>query len=365
MIRFLSFLFLVSFTPHPGRPRAECGSDPIFMTSEQMLAHCEAKWGSRTSTVAQCVTNLRLAQAEATDVEILERIGEGEERDQAILASVDELGRKVDRLAAAQARPASQTSPTATVATTTASGVTYARTGGAAWAPVAQPTVVSIHSLNGMVPDTLHITDLTHSNARSTCGGVGATFVVFYDHGTPIGNVYAPREPPPASSRSTTTRTPTARRTERSWRWTSRPRPTSTSPGASPTTSRSATCAPARRSRSRASRSRPSTTRLSATRPPPPARSGATATPAPAAAATSPSRPTRSAGCGDTSGNDHDPVRGRYPMWFCYGGVFCLRETYHLCHPERAKRVEGSRMIRDPSARPWYGLGRDDTGNHA
>ncbi|MEK7620415.1 MAG: hypothetical protein AAB413_04235 [Patescibacteria group bacterium] len=196
MIRFLSFLFLVSFTLTPAALAQSADPDPIFMTSEQMLAHCEAKWGSRTSTVAQCVTNLRLAQAEATDVEILERIGEGEERDQAILASVDELGRKVDRLAAAQARPASQTSPTATVATTTASGVTYARTGGAAWAPVAQPTVVSIHSLNGMVPDTLHITDLTHSNARSTCGGVGATFVVFYDHGTPIGNVYAPAGAP-------------------------------------------------------------------------------------------------------------------------------------------------------------------------
>ena len=69
-------------------------------------------------------------------------------------------------------------------------------TSAVAWTPVHQPTVVSIHSLTGMAPDTLHITDLEHPTARKTCGGEGASLVVFYDHGVPVSNIYAPAGAP-------------------------------------------------------------------------------------------------------------------------------------------------------------------------
>lgn len=75
-------------------------------------------------------------------------------------------------------------------------GVTYTRIGGAAWVPVAQPTVVSIHNIGGMVPDTLHIEGLNGSSLRQTCGGVGAPLVAFYDHGVPVSNVFAPEGAP-------------------------------------------------------------------------------------------------------------------------------------------------------------------------
>ncbi len=68
--------------------------------------------------------------------------------------------------------------------------------GSTAWAPVAQPTVVSIHSLVGMAPDTLHITGLENPTARKTCGGEGAPLVVFYDHGVSVRNIYAPSGAP-------------------------------------------------------------------------------------------------------------------------------------------------------------------------
>lgn len=167
-------------------------ADPATMTGKQMLALCEAKWGSRISAVAQCVTSLRFAASEARDEQIVAQLDEGEERDRDILEGVDKLRSSVARLEVAVQQPA----PTAASGATTSTGVTYTRTGGAAWAPVHQPTVVSIHNLTGMVPDTLHITDLTHSNARSTCGGVGAPLVVFYDHGVPVTNVYAPNGAP-------------------------------------------------------------------------------------------------------------------------------------------------------------------------
>ncbi len=193
LILFVVF-FLSTLTPAFAQ---EAQADPTAMTPEQMLEHCEQKWSGRISIIAQCVTNLRLAASESRDEQIVIELEEGRERDVEILDRLDGLSASVDRLAAAQQRPAT-TSPSATVATTSSatSGVTYTRTGGATWAPVTQPTVVSIHSLNGMVPDTLHITDLTHSNARSTCGGVGAPFVVFYDHGVPVSNVYAPAGAP-------------------------------------------------------------------------------------------------------------------------------------------------------------------------
>lgn len=158
--------------------------NPVSMTGEQMLAYCDARHGSyRTATVAQCVTGLRFKKAEATDAAIVERLEKGETRGSAIIAAVNKLGDKVDGLAAAP-RPATTQPPT--------SGITYTRTGGAAWAPVHQPTVVSIHSLTGMVPDTLHIEGLNGSGLRQTCGGVGAPLVVFLDHGVPVSNVYAP-----------------------------------------------------------------------------------------------------------------------------------------------------------------------------
>jgi len=165
------------------------------MTHSEMLAQCEAKYGNRISAVVQCVTNLRLAQAEATDTAVLARLDEGEERDEAILERLDTIADSVDRLATQTPATTQQPAPQAT-STTTSGGVTYARTGGAAWAPVAQPTVVSIHSLTGMAPDTLHITALDHPTARKTCGGEGAPLVVFYDHGVPVTNVYAPQGAP-------------------------------------------------------------------------------------------------------------------------------------------------------------------------
>lgn len=187
----LFVLFLLStFTPAFAQ---DAMPDPATMTPSQMLAHCEAKWGSRTSAVAQCVTSLRFAKSEATDAVVLARLDEGEKRDQAILQSVDELGRKVDQLTATQQRLATQIQPPAA---TTSGGASYARTGGAAWALVAQPTVVSIHSLVGMVPDTLHIKSLEHPTARQTCGGVGAPLVAFFDHGVPVSNIYAPAGAP-------------------------------------------------------------------------------------------------------------------------------------------------------------------------
>ncbi|MBI4257121.1 hypothetical protein HY626_03655 [Candidatus Uhrbacteria bacterium] len=184
MIKFLSLFILFLSTLNQAIAQES-------MTHTQMLAHCEAKWGSRVSAVAQCVTNLRLAQAEATDVAIVARLDEGEERDGEILERLDTLTESVDRLVTS----ASQSTPTATSgaqARPIPSGVTYTRTGGAAWAPVAQPTVVSIHNIGGMAPDTLHITSLEHPTARKTCGGEGATLVVFYDHGVPVSNVFAP-----------------------------------------------------------------------------------------------------------------------------------------------------------------------------
>lgn len=184
-------LFLSTLTPAFAQ---DATPDPATMTGEQMLAHCEKKWGSRTSAVAQCVTNLRLAASESRDEQIVAELEEGRERDGEILDRLDDLSDQVADLAETQQRPAT-TPPPAAVATTSG-GVSYALTGGAAWAPVAQPTVVSVHSLEGMVPDTLHVTDLTHSNARSTCGGVGATHVVFLDHGVPVTNVYAPAGAP-------------------------------------------------------------------------------------------------------------------------------------------------------------------------
>jgi hypothetical protein len=69
-------------------------------------------------------------------------------------------------------------------------------TNGIAWTPVVEPTVVSIHSLTGMVPDTLHITHLDASNSRQNCGGLGAPLLVFYDHGVPVSNIYAPAGSP-------------------------------------------------------------------------------------------------------------------------------------------------------------------------
>lgn len=122
-------LFLSTLTPAFAQ---DATPDPATMTGEQMLAHCQEKWGKRASTVAP----------------------------------------------------------------TTTSGVSYVRTGGAAWAPVAQPTVVSIHNIGGMAPDTLHITSLEHPTARKTCGGEGAELVVFLDHGAPVTNVFAPAGAP-------------------------------------------------------------------------------------------------------------------------------------------------------------------------
>lgn len=163
------------------------------MNPEQMLADCEQKWGNRISAVAQCLTNLRLAQAEATDVAIVAELEEDEERDQAILASVDELGDKVERISSAFEAARAVHNPSQP---TLATGTAYTQTGGAAWVPVAQPTVVSIHNITGMVPDTFHITDLDHPTARKTCGGVGAPLVAFFDHGVPVSNVYAPAGAP-------------------------------------------------------------------------------------------------------------------------------------------------------------------------
>ena len=76
------------------------------------------------------------------------------------------------------------------------SGVAPDASVGAHWTPEVQPIVVSIHSLTGLVPDTLHITDLEHPTARKTCGGEGAPLVVFYDHGVPVTNLYAPQGAP-------------------------------------------------------------------------------------------------------------------------------------------------------------------------
>lgn len=63
---------------------------------------------------------------------------------------------------------------------------------GANWVKIYDPTVVSIYNIESMANDTLHIMDLNHSSARNRCGGVGANLVAFFDHGIPVGNVYAP-----------------------------------------------------------------------------------------------------------------------------------------------------------------------------
>lgn len=200
LVSFFSTLNQAAAQAAPTATSGDAEPDIMTMTGEQMLAHCQDKWGSRLATVTECVTNMKLARGEEVDIAVLARLGKGEKRDEEILERLDGLGRKVDRLAATQQRPAPTPAPTVASGTattaTTPTGVSYARTGGANWAPVAQPTVVSIHSLEGKVADTLHITDLEHPNARSTCGGVGAPLVVFLDHGVPITNVFAPNGAP-------------------------------------------------------------------------------------------------------------------------------------------------------------------------
>lgn len=174
MFKFFPMFLIVFFLSTPAF------SDPT-MTGEQMLAHCQEKWESRISAVVQCVNALRFAKSEATDVAIVARLDEGEERDSQILASVDELTESVDRLSATQ--------PTITAN----SGVSYVRTGGANWMPVAEPFVMSIHDIEDLHKDTLRITDLTHPTARKKCGGEDAPLVIFLDHGDPGSNVYAPQ----------------------------------------------------------------------------------------------------------------------------------------------------------------------------
>lgn len=198
-MKFFPILFTLFFCTLTPAAAQEAEPDPTSMTGEEILAYCKHKWGTRTSAVAQCVTNVRLAAAESRDSQIADRLDEGEERDRDILEAVDNLGRKVDGLVETQSRlqaTSTRPPPTTQTAASTNSGVSSVRTGGASWAPVAQPTVVSIHSLAGMVPDTLHITSLEHPDARKSCGGVGADLVVFYDHGVPVTNVYAPAGAP-------------------------------------------------------------------------------------------------------------------------------------------------------------------------
>ncbi|MCR4313971.1 MAG: hypothetical protein NUV84_01850 [Candidatus Uhrbacteria bacterium] len=191
----LLVLFLLS-SPVLAQSAGDADPDPASMTSEQMLVYCQQKWGSRISAVAQCVTKLRFGKSEAVDSAIVARLDEGEERDGEILERLDKLGQKVDRLARpAPTHPATAASslpPQAQTTSATSGGNSYARTGGVAWTPVVQPTVVSIHSLERMANDTLHLMDLDHPTAREDCGGVGAPLVVFFDHGVPITNVYAP-----------------------------------------------------------------------------------------------------------------------------------------------------------------------------
>lgn len=202
-MKFLSLLVFFSLLSSPvlAQSAGDADPDPTSMTSEQMLAYCQQKWGSRISAVAQCVTVLRFGKSEAVDSAIVARLDEGEERDGEILERLDELGQKVDRLASrpAPAQPAktaaSSLHPQAQATFSTSGGIN-ARTGGAAWTPVVQPTVVSIHSLEGMAHDTLHLMDLDHPTARKDCGGVGAPLVVFLDHGVPITNVIAPEGAP-------------------------------------------------------------------------------------------------------------------------------------------------------------------------
>lgn len=186
---FLSLLF----------PLPTVAQDAQVLTVQQILDQCRDQWGDRTSAVAQCVTSLRLAAGESRDRQIVARLGEGEERDGEILERIDALDKKVDKLASRPTQ-ATQPAPTApvvqTAPTTSVGGVIYGRTAVVNWTPVVQPTVVSIHSLTGMVPDTLHLTDLDHPTARRDCGGVGAPLVVFFDHGVPVGNIFAPAGAP-------------------------------------------------------------------------------------------------------------------------------------------------------------------------
>ncbi|MBI4435115.1 hypothetical protein HY630_00435 [Candidatus Uhrbacteria bacterium] len=191
---FLTFLSTLNSAAAQSAPTAASGEASAPMTQSQMIEHCEQKHPDKNAAIVSCITNLRFGKLEDAQAAIVSRLDAGEQRDEEILERLDGLGQKVDRLAASQRTQATTSAPQ-TVATPTTS-VTYTRTGGANWAPVAQPTVVSIHNIEGKVPDTLHITDLTHPNARSTCGGVGADLVVFLDHGVPVTNVYAPAGAP-------------------------------------------------------------------------------------------------------------------------------------------------------------------------
>ncbi len=182
-------------------------------TLDEIVAECRRRFPA-TAAVAQCVTDFRFSLGEWRDEDILASLDAGRERDEAILVRLDGtdsrlevLDGKLDKLAREarsvppQAAPqrselvADQVASAAPLASVASVG--YVQTPGVGWLPVAQPTLMSVYSITGFEPDTLHISNLRDDKSRENCGGAGgADLLVVTNHGVPVSDIFVPAGAP-------------------------------------------------------------------------------------------------------------------------------------------------------------------------
>jgi hypothetical protein len=144
-------------------------------TLEQIITQCKAQYTSE-SAIAQCVTDIRFAQAE-TELEV-------------VLGEIERLRDSVDALADAGTMPSSEPEQVATVQTGAIQQGSYSP--GVAWRFVPDHDAVSINNIGALeeYPDTLRVTHLRGDSSRQRCGGVGSTYLVITEDGYPITNVW-------------------------------------------------------------------------------------------------------------------------------------------------------------------------------